>query len=156
MRILILNGPNLNWLGKREPHIYGNKNYEDICADLHDFAHKNGIDLRILQSNHEGELIDAIQNAEAKENRDAIVFNAGAYTHYSYALHDAIKSVEIPCLEVHISNIHAREEFRQKSVISAACVGQICGLGIYGYKAALLYFIQEYKFKQEKGKVQYA
>ncbi len=140
MRILILNGPNINMLGKREPHIYGNKTYHDLCNDLLEFAKDIDVKLSIFQSNHEGELIDKIQEAESKF--DAIIINAGAFTHYSIALHDALKSVSLPSLEVHISNIHAREEFRHKSVIASACVGQICGLGLYSYNAALLYFAQ--------------
>ncbi len=140
MRILLLNGPNLNMLGKREPEIYGSITYEDLCNDLDAFAKNLGIELHFEQSNHEGVLVDLIQ--ESQQKYEAIIFNAGAFTHYSIALHDAIKSVDVPCLEVHISNIHAREEFRHKSVLASACVGQICGLGFYSYKAALLYFAQ--------------
>ena len=145
MHILIINGPNINMLGKREPTIYGNTSYEDLCNDLQHFAHENKFSLHIVQSNYEGELIEYIQKAE--QNYDAIIINAAAYTHYSIALYDALKSINLPALEVHISNIHAREEFRQKSLIANACIGQISGLGLYGYKAALLYFLQEYSFK---------
>ncbi len=140
MRIRIINGPNLNRLGSREPSIYGNKNYNDLYNDLQLFAKENSIELSVVQSNYEGELIDFIHQSEG--NYDALIINAAAYTHYSIALHDALKSITLPALEVHISNIHAREEFRHKSVIASACIGQISGLGLYGYTAALLYFIQ--------------
>ncbi len=143
MRIRIINGPNLNRLGLREPHLYGETSYSDLCQELELFAKNLEITLDIVQSNHEGFLIDYIHEAENKF--DAIIINAAAFTHYSIALHDALKSVTVPALEVHISNIHAREEFRHKSVISSACIGQICGLGLFSYKAALLYFAEQGK-----------
>lgn len=150
MKFLILNGPNLNLLGKREPDIYGGETYESLCTRLQDFAAARGSTARCVQSNHEGALVDAIQSAEGVY--DAIVMNPGAYTHYSVALLDALKAVEVPCVEVHISNIHQREEFRHKSVTAPACVGQICGLGLYGYEAAMGYFLSRGK----KGEIHHA
>lgn len=141
MNFLILNGPNLNRLGSREPRIYGAVSYESLCAELTAFAGSRGSRAVCVQSNLEGELIDRIQDAEGRF--DAIVINPGALTHYSYALLDALKSVSVPAIEVHISNVHRREEFRHKSVTAAACVGQICGLGLYGYRAAMEYFLEQ-------------
>ena len=123
-KILILNGPNLNMLGVREPAVYGAQTLSDIEKTLRaEFEGK--AELEFLQSNSEGAIIDAIQFSEA----DGIALNAGAYTHYSYAIHDAIKSIAAPVVEVHISNIYKREEFRHKSVIAAACTGSVCGFG---------------------------
>ena len=139
MRFLILNGPNLNLLGSREPDIYGNNTYEGLCRRLTAWAEAHDSTAYFCQSNYEGTLIDAIHSAPGKY--DAIVMNPGAFTHYSIALLDALKAVDVPCVEVHISNIHQREEFRHRSVTAAACVGQICGLGIYGYEAAMGYFL---------------
>lgn len=139
MKFLIINGPNLNLLGKREPEIYGEEGYAALCARLKAFAAAHGSTAECLQSNHEGAIIDAIHGAVGVY--DAIVMNPGAYTHYSIAILDALKAVEVPCIEVHISNIHQREEFRHKSVTAPACVGQICGLGLYGYEAAMSYFL---------------
>ena len=139
MNILILNGPNLNLLGKREPGIYGTGSYDDLCMELVAYAAARDIRVDIRQSNHEGALIDEIQAADGVY--DAIVMNPGAFTHYSYAILDALKAVSVPCIEVHISNVHQREEFRHKSVTAPACVGQICGLGLYGYEAAMGYFL---------------
>lgn len=141
MRFLILNGPNLNLLGRREPGIYGEKTYEGLCSRLEQFAAAHESTVSFIQSNHEGALIDAIHAAVG--TYDAIIFNPGAFTHYSYALLDALKAVEVPCIEVHISNVHRREEFRHKSVTAPACVGQICGLGLYGYEAAMGYFLED-------------
>ena len=134
-RYLIINGPNLNMLGAREPGIYGNDNYETLCAMVREKAEQLGVEVDFFQSNSEGAIIDAIQGAYGVMN--GIVINPGAYTHYSYAIHDAIKSVNIPAVEIHISNIHKREEFRHKSVTAPACIGQICGLGLFGYILAL-------------------
>ena len=139
MKFLIINGPNLNLLGKREPEIYGEEGYAALCARLKAFAAAHGSTAECFQSNHEGAIIDAIHGAVGVY--DAIVMNPGAYTHYSIAILDALKAVEVPCIEVHISNIHQREEFRHKSVTAPACVGQICGLGLYGYEAAMSYFL---------------
>lgn len=124
MKILVINGPNLNMLGKREPEIYGNRTLKDINADL-EKKFSGVAELSFYQSNCEGDIITAIQDNAC----DGIVLNAGAYTHYSYAIHDAIKSVPTPVVEVHLSNIYKREEYRHKSVISAACAGTICGFG---------------------------
>lgn len=135
MKFLILNGPNLNLLGKREPGIYGESSYEALCARLSDFAAAHGSSAVCVQSNHEGALIDAIHGADGVY--DAIVMNPGAYTHYSYAILDALKAVDVPCIEVHISNVHQREEFRHRSVTAPVCVGQICGLGTQGYLLAI-------------------
>ena len=139
MKFLILNGPNLNLLGQREPGVYGTLSYESLCQLVRGHAAAHGSTAECIQSNHEGALIDAIHAAQGVY--DAIVFNPGAFTHYSYALHDALKAVSVPCVEVHISNVHQREEFRHKSVTAPACVGQICGLGFKGYLLAMDYFL---------------
>ena len=146
MKFLILNGPNLNLLGQREPGIYGADTYESLCTRLEKFAGEHNSTAVCIQSNYEGALVDAIQAAQGVY--DAIVLNPGAFTHYSYAIMDALKAVSVPCIEVHISNVHQREEFRHKSVTAPACVGQICGLGLYGYEAALSYFLSP-AFSQE-------
>lgn len=131
-KILVLNGPNLNMLGVREPAVYGAQTLSDIEKTLRaEFDGK--AELEFLQSNSEGAIIDAIQFSEA----DGIALNAGAYTHYSYAIHDAIKSIAAPVVEVHISNIYKREEFRHKSVIAAACTGSVCGFGADSYYLAI-------------------
>ena len=129
--ILVLNGPNLNLLGTRQPEVYGRTTLADVEAMCADKARALGIAIDFRQSNHEGTLVDWVQ--EAKGKHDGIVINAGAYTHTSIALHDAIASVELPVAEVHISNIHKREEFRHLSYISKVSVGMICGFGTYGY-----------------------
>ena len=141
MKFLIINGPNLNLLGQREPGIYGQENYQGLCDRLRAFAAAHGASAECFQSNHEGAIVDAIQAAQGVY--DAIVMNPGAYTHYSIAILDALKAVSVPCVEVHISNIHQREEFRHRSVTAPACVGQICGLGLYGYEAAMGYFLAQ-------------
>ena len=141
MKFLVLNGPNLNLLGQREPGIYGEQTYDGLCRQLTAFAEAHGSTVDFVQSNYEGALIDAIHGAPGKY--DAMVVNPGAFTHYSIALLDALKAVDVPCIEVHISNIHQREEFRHHSVTAAACVGQICGLGFYGYHAAMAYFLTQ-------------
>ena len=135
MKFLIINGPNLNLLGGREPDTYGTGTYETLCRRVQDYAAAHGWEADCFQSNHEGAIIDAIQQAAGVY--DGIVINPAAYTHYSYAIHDAIKSVKKPFVELHMSNIHAREEFRSHSVISPACVGQICGFGKMSYILAL-------------------
>ncbi len=134
-KILIINGPNLNMLGKREPGIYGGETLEDLHKKIEARAKELDVEVEFFQSNVEGELIGAIHSTY--EGYDGIVINPGAFTHYSYALHDALTSVNTPAIEVHISNIHKREEFRHKSVTAPACVGQICGLGFDGYLYAL-------------------
>ena len=139
MKFLIINGPNLNLLGQREPEIYGKEGYAALCQRLKAFAAAHGSTAECFQSNHEGAIVDAIQSAQG--GYDAIVMNPGAYTHYSVAILDALKAVDVPCVEVHISNIHRREEFRHRSVTAPGCVGQITGLGLYGYEAAMAFFL---------------
>lgn len=134
-RVLVLNGPNLNLLGFREPELYGKQSLDDINAELVALSQELGIELKIFQSNHEGALIDRIHDERKWAN--AIIINPGALTHYSYALRDALVSVRIPVVEVHLSNVHARESFRHTSVISPITVGQIVGLGSVGYQLAL-------------------
>ena len=130
MKIVVINGPNLNMLGKREPHIYGSETYEDLVNYIKSRFMDN-IELEFFQSNHEGDIIDKIQESNGKV--DGIVINPGAFTHYSYAILDSIKSVSTKVVEVHISNIHQREEFRQKSVTASGCIGQISGFGFESY-----------------------
>ncbi len=134
-KILVLNGPNLNMLSIREPGIYGNQTLDEINANILSYA--KGLDLScdFFQSNCEGEIIDKIHSV--RENYDGCILNAGAYTHYSYAIYDAIKAVDKPFIEVHLSNIHAREEFRHTSVIAPACVGSIAGFGKNSYFLAV-------------------
>lgn len=134
-KVLILHGPNLNLTGFREPELYGKKPLAEIDEDIHRAADDLGMEVRILQSNHEGVLIDTIQ--EHRTWADAIVVNPGAFTHYSYALRDALVSVRLPVIEVHLSNVQAREEFRAKSVVAPICVGTIAGFGSNSYILAL-------------------
>jgi 3-dehydroquinate dehydratase-2 len=135
-RILVLHGPNLNLLGTREPDIYGRTTLADIHVAMESRARADGVQLESFQSNHEGQLIDRIQ-AAAVEGIDFIIINPAAYTHTSIALRDALAAVRIPFVEVHLSNIHARESFRRHSYFSELAVGVICGLGAHGYLAAL-------------------
>jgi len=130
-KILVLHGPNLNRLGKREPEVYGKQTLAEINTDIEKFLQLQQYQMKSYQSNVEGELIEQIHNAEG--NFDGLVFNPGAFTHYSIALRDAISSVTTPVIEVHLSNIYSREEFRHHSVLSAVCIGQITGFGAYSY-----------------------
>jgi 3-dehydroquinate dehydratase-2 len=136
MKVLFINGPNLNMLGNRENDIYGAQSLEEINGEIELFAKKNDCEAAFFQSNHEGEIIETIQ--KAKDIYSGIVINAGAFTHYSIAIRDAIKSITLPVIEVHLSNIHAREKFRKKSVIAPVCAGQISGFGKYSYMAAVI------------------
>lgn len=140
MKFLIINGPNLNLLGKREPDIYGKDGYEVLCQRLKAYAAAHASTAECFQTNHEGAVIDAIHAADGVY--DAIVINPGAYTHYSYAILDALKAVEVPAFEVHISHIDQRESFRAVSVTAPACVGQIYGLGFDGYLRAMDHFLK--------------
>lgn len=134
-KVLLLNGPNLNLLGTREPHLYGSQTLEALVEHLTQEAQALGIELRHVQSNHEGALIDAIH--EARQWADGIIINAGAYTHTSIALYDALRAVGVPTVEVHLTNIYAREPFRHTSLIAPACIGQITGFGADSYRLAL-------------------
>lgn len=134
-RVIVLNGPNLNLLGTREKDVYGTTTLANIAADVNSEAQLLGLEVDFVQTNHEGEIIDKLHEARGKY--DLIIINPGAYTHYSIAIRDAVKAVELPCIEVHISNIYAREEFRSKSVIAPVCTGQISGFGVYSYIVAL-------------------
>ena len=141
MKILCLNGPNLNLLGKREPSVYGTETLTDIENSLIHYGKQHQVKISCFQSNHEGQLIDWIHEAEDNDVK-GIILNPGAYTHTSYAIRDAIASINIPVIEVHISNIHKRDAFRHLSVIAAVCEGQISGLGSFGYQLALETFIK--------------
>lgn len=134
-RILVLNGPNLNLLGTRETDVYGSATLDDILADIRTAAAQRDVEIYDVQSNGEGELIDALHDARTRA--DGVVFNPGAYTHYSIALRDAISSIDIPVIETHLSNVHAREEFRHTSVVSAVCLGVVAGFGATSYLLAL-------------------
>ncbi len=138
MRILIINGPNINLLGTREPEIYGTLTLEKINNELDNLAKELGVEIITFQSNIEGEIVNAIQKAKSPEwNCNGIVINPAAYTHTSVAIRDAISAVELPTVEIHISNIHAREEFRKNSLTAPVCIGQICGFGLDSYKLGL-------------------
>ena len=140
MKILVINGPNINMLGIREPDIYGKEDYNALCDRVRLYAEEKGIEVKLYQSNHEGCLVDEIQ--AAYKCFDSIVINPGAYTHTSIALLDAIKSVGIPTVEVHISDVSKREDFRQISYIRAACIKTIAGHGINGYIEAMDYLVE--------------
>lgn len=138
MKVLVINGPNLNLLGTRDPTIYGDLALKDLEEAIIRYGGQLGLEIDCFQSNSEGQLIDKLHYA--MEGFNGIVLNAGAYSHYSYALRDAISAINIPVIEVHISNIYAREDFRHISVIAPVCVGQISGFGIESYKLALDFF----------------
>ena len=138
MRFLIINGVNLNLTGKREKGVYGAQSLEDINAKIAAFCAENGDTTEFFQSNIEGELVNKLHEAFLTRSCDGILLNAGAFTHYSYALRDAIAAIDIPVAEVHISNVHAREEFRHTSVLSEVCKGVVCGFGANSYTAAIL------------------
>ena len=139
MKILVINGPNINMLGIREPGIYGKNTYADLCAMIRDHADKRGVDITLYQSNHEGDLVDCIQQAYGTQ--DAIVINPAAYTHTSVALLDALKAVSLPAVEVHISDPDTREDFRRVSYVRSACVKTIAGHGLNGYLEAIDYLL---------------
>ena len=145
MKITVINGPNLNMLGIREQNIYGTFTYEELCKYIENYPEFDAkdIEFEFLQSNVEGEIVNFIQGAYSKKS-EGIILNAGAYTHTSVAIHDAIKAVSIPTVEVHISNIHAREDFRKVCITTPACIGQITGLGKFGYILAVVYLIEYY------------
>lgn len=158
-RILIINGPNLNLLGKREPHIYGSTTLPDVEARAQSQASSLGVTLETFQSNHEGAIVDRIQEAAGwgpnitsthDKKVSAIIINPGAYTHTSVAIRDALAGVDIPFVEVHISNVHARESFRHHSYLSDKAVAVIAGLGVFGYQAALEFVAQHLKVKDEE------
>lgn len=147
-KILVIHGPNLNLLGEREPGVYGSESFESINNDIIEHAISKQFHCEVFQSNSEGDIIDTLHLA--RKSFDGVIINAGAYTHYSYAIRDAIAAIKIPVIEVHISNINARDEFRSKSVIAPVCAGSICGFGKYSYILAVdsLY----YHWKNEESK----
>jgi 3-dehydroquinate dehydratase-2 len=134
-RILVINGPNLNLLGLREPEVYGHETLADIVGELRSYAEDRGVELSDFQSNSEGELVTAIHGA--RETVDGIILNAGAYTHYSIAIRDAISGISLPVVETHLSNVHAREPFRHETVLAPVCVGVVAGFGRHSYFVAL-------------------
>ena len=137
MKFLVMNGVNLNLTGKRETSVYGTETLDDINAKIAAYCKQNGDEAEFYQSNIEGELVNKLHEAFLNKTCDAIIFNAGAFTHYSYALRDAIAAINIPVAEVHISNVHAREAFRKESVLSEVCKGVVCGFGVGSYFAAI-------------------
>ena len=140
-KILIINGPNLNFLGIREKAIYGTDNYDSLVERIQKKAEELGVEAECWQSNHEGAIIDRLQEAYFEENLIGVVINPGAYTHYSYAIHDALRSVFVPKVEIHISDIHSRETWRNTSVTAPACDHQIVGHGLDGYLEAMEYIV---------------
>ncbi len=143
MKLLVINGPNINFLGIREKGIYGSKGYNELIEMINQKADNAGITIEIFQNNCEGKIIDRLQEAY-EDGTDSVIINPGAFTHYSYAIRDAIASIEKPVIEVHISNVHKREEFRHTSVTAEVCTGQIVGLGLYGYILAIDALIEQY------------
>ncbi len=153
LKILLMHGPNLNLLGWREPGIYGTVGFDEINNRMKKVAEENGAELTVFQSNSEGGMVDAIQ--DARNWADGIVINPGAYSHYSIAIRDALSAVKLPTIEVHLSNIHAREEFRHNLVLTPVCVGMICGLGwrsyLYGLKALIAILHEQKKEENQIG-----
>lgn len=143
IKITVINGPNLDFLGIREPGIYGTAGYSELEDAIEKHAEELGVEVVVLQSNSEGDIIDYIHYAAG--SADGIIINPAAYTHYSYAIADALAAVALPAVEVHISNIHKREEFRHKSVTAPLCIGQICGLGFKGYTLAMDFLAEHIK-----------
>lgn len=139
MKILVINGPNLNFLGIREPNIYGKMTYQELCSSLNDYGKSKNLNLDIEQTNYEGKIIDYLQNAYYDDSIIGIILNAGAYTHYSYAIHDAIKSINKPVIEVHLSDPAKRDSFRHLSVIESVCKATFKGEGINSYYKAIDY-----------------
>ena len=137
MKFLVMNGVNLNLTGKREQSVYGTAALDEINAKISAYCKNNGDTVDFYQSNIEGELVNRLHAAFLEKSHDAIIFNAGAFTHYSYALRDAIAAIDIPVVEVHMSNVHAREAFRKNSVLSEVCKGVVCGFGVNSYIAAI-------------------
>ena len=146
-KVLLMNGPNLNMLGVRDPAIYGSDTLASIEEMVKDYGRARGVQVDCFQSNHEGALVDALQAAHG--NYDGIVYNPGAHTHYSYALHDAVECIDVPVVEIHISDISKREEFRRTSVIAPACIAQVKGLGKEGYLRALDVLLQKWEGEAE-------
>ena len=146
-RILLLNGPNLNLLGTRQPEIYGAMKLDEIYAAARQHVSGYDIELRCLQSNHEGELVEALHDTRAWA--DGVIFNPGAYTHTSVALRDAISAIEAPVIEVHLSNVHGRESFRQRSLLAGVCLGQIAGFGWHSYLLAIDAFLRRWHVQAE-------
>ena len=144
MKILVINGPNMNMLGIREPEIYGKETYADLVSKVSAHADKLGIEVHFFQSNHEGALIDEIQRAYF-DRFDGIILNPAGYTHTSVAIADAVKAVGIPTVEIHVSDVSAREEYRQVSYVREACIKTICGMGLSGYNAAMDFLAENYQ-----------
>ncbi|RLF81388.1 type II 3-dehydroquinate dehydratase [Thermococci archaeon] len=143
MMILVINGPNMNMLGKRDKKHYGDMTYQELVSKIKSWGVERGVDIEVFQSNHEGEIVDRIQ----KMDYEGLIINPGAFTHYSYSIRDALEIVQVPKVEVHISNIYAREEFRKRSVIAPVCDGQISGLGFLSYILALEYVLCKLQIK---------
>ena len=141
--ILVINGPNMNMLGKRDKKHYGDMTYQELVSKIKSWGVERGVDIEVFQSNHEGEIVDRIQ----KMDYEGLIINPGAFTHYSYSIRDALEIVRVPKVEVHISNIYAREEFRKRSVIAPVCDGQISGLGFLSYILALEYVLCKLQIK---------
>lgn len=147
MKVLIINGPNLNFLGIREKNIYGTENYDHLLNRIAEKGKETGCTIEVFQSNHEGAIIDRIQDAYF-DGTEGIIINPGAYTHYSYAIRDALASVTLPKVEIHISDITKREEFRKLSVTAPACDRQICGHGLDGYLEAVDYLLENFSHRE--------